>query len=392
MSDKKISETIYKLLHDPDFIMWCMAPTEELDAVWRSWLEKYPEKQPAVDQARLALKSARMNDFTVPADKTEQLWKQLELSMQKRRARKRMVFMRYVAACVIVLVGSVAGFQFSDNSWSLKNWLSDTDMVVDSVQTEVTLILDTREKVQVEDNALIAYNSGITVKAKEKERTITKKITEDDPDNITMNTLVVPKGRRSSLLLADGSKVWVNSGSILRFPSQFEASHRSIEMEGEIYIEVAKSNIPFHVKTKGFVVNVLGTKFNISAYEEEQESSVVLAEGSVMVETAEDEKIQLTPDRKLTFAAGRNRIDEVDVYDYISWKDGLLQFKGETMENILMRLSRYYNVQIECAPGIAQRTSSGKLVLFDNIEQVMETFSMLYNVHYRFESNTLLIE
>lgn len=387
MSDKKISETTYKLLHDPDFIMWCMAPTEELDAVWRSWLEKYPEKQSAVDQARLALKSTHMNDFTVPADKTEQLWKRLEVSMQKRRARKLLIFMRYVAACVVVLLGSVVGFQFLNNSW-----LSDTDMVVDCVQTEVTLILDTQEKVQVEDNALIAYNSGITVKAKEKERIITKKITEDDLENITMNTLVVPNGRRSSLLLPDGSKVWVNSGSILRFPSQFEASLRSIEMEGEIYIEVAKSNIPFHVKTNRFVVNVLGTKFNISAYKEEQESSVVLAEGSVMVETVEHEKIQLTPDRKLTFVAGRNRIDEVDVYDYISWKDGLLQFKGETMENILMRLSRYYNVQIQCAPAIAGRSSSGKLVLFDNIEQVMETFSMLYGVRYRFESNTLIIE
>lgn len=97
-----------------------------------------------------------------------------------------------------------------------------------------------------------------------------------------------------------------------------------------------------------------------------------------MVDTKEEENIQLTPNHKLTLQPDKHEINEVDVLDYISWKDGVLIFKGETMENILMRLSRYYNVQIECAPGIAQRTSSGKLVLFDNIEQVMETFSMLY--------------
>ena len=372
MSDKKISEITHRLVHDQSFIMWCLTPTEELNAIWFSWLEEHPEEQLAADQARAILKSVRLNDFSVPADKSEQLWAGLQITMQKRLG--------------------IIGFGFWSESWFSQNQVADTGLIVDSTRTEVTLILDTRETVQVEDNALIAYDSEITVKAKEKERTIAKKVTEDDPEKIVMNTLVVPKGRRSSLLLEDGSKVWVNSGSILHFPSSFEPSQRSIEVEGEIYIEVARKEIPFYVKTKGFVVNVLGTKFNISAYEEEQESSVVLVEGHVAVETTNNETIQLLPNRKLTIQEGRNEIDEVDVYDYISWKDGLLQFRGETMDNILMRLSRYYNIPIRCKSGIGDRRSSGKLVLFDDIHQVMETFSILYNTQYHFESDTLIIE
>mgnify|MGYP003370470260 FL=1 len=154
-----------------------------------------------------------------------------------------MRLIRYAAACVAVLLLGITGFGFWGESWFSQNQVADTGLIVDSTRTEVTLILDTREPVQVEDNALIAYDSEITVKAKEKERTIAKKVTEDDPEKIVMNTLVVPKGRRSSLLLEDGSKVWVNSGSILHFPSSFEPSQRSIEVEGEIYIEVARKEM-----------------------------------------------------------------------------------------------------------------------------------------------------
>lgn len=392
MSDKKISEITHRLLHDQSFVMWCIAPTGELDTIWYSWLGKHPEEQLAADRACAILKSIRLNDFSVPKDESEQLWSRLQVSMQKKRAGKRLRFIRYAAACAAVLLLGMIGFQLWNESWLPKHSIADTSMIVDSIRTEVTLILDTHETVQVEDNALIAYNSEITVKAKEKERTIEKKITEDDPEKIVMHTLVVPKGRRSSLLLEDGSKVWVNSGSILRFPSRFEPSQRSIEVEGEIYIEVAKKEIPFYVKTDDFVVNVLGTKFNISAYKGEPERSVVLVEGSVMVETEDEEKIRLSPDRRLTMQSGRNTIDKVNVYDYISWKDGLLQFKGESMDVILKRISRYYNVPITYKSETGARRSSGKLVLFDDIHQVMETFSMLYNIHYRFESDTLVIE
>ena len=84
MSEKKISEITHRLLHDQSFIMWCMIPSEELDDIWYSWLEKHPEEQPAVDQARTILKSIRLNDFSVPTDKSEQLWARLQVSMQKK--------------------------------------------------------------------------------------------------------------------------------------------------------------------------------------------------------------------------------------------------------------------------------------------------------------------
>ena len=397
MSDKQIPEIVHRLLHDNSFVMWCMVPTRELDIKWHAWIKEHPENQRAIDEARLILRSVRLNEYSIPDEKSEQIWLRLQNEMQQKRFKKRNLFMRYAAACAVFVTVSLAGYWLMDRGlYSGNNLMTGIGMAIDTVHTEVTLITKDHKVINVEDNTLISFNSDVTMKNSPDEELVVKKIEaegiEKNIDETVMNTLVVPKGRRSSLLLADGSKIWINSGSVLRFPSRFEGDDRTIEAEGEIYIEVVKSGKPFHVKTASFTVNVLGTKFNLSAYGDEQAQSVVLVEGSVMVDTKEEENIQLTPNHKLTLQPDKHEINEVDVLDYISWKDGVLIFKGETMENILMRLSRYYNVQIECAPGIAQRTSSGKLVLFDNIEQVMETFSMLYNVHYRFESNTLLIE
>lgn len=393
MADKELLEVTRKLLRDHSFVLWCMTPTEELNAKWEYWFEKHPTEQEAADQARAILKSARLNDYSIPADKSEQMWKRLDNELQLRRRKHRLPNFRYAAACVAVLFLSVTAFWLSERKTDLSDkLLAETEHKIDSTHTEVTLILDNRKSVEVEDNALIAYDTDITVKGKQDEKTIIKNIGDKEEKKAAMNTLVVPKGRRSALLLADGSKVWVNSGSILRFPSTFDSDQRTIEVKGEIYIEVVKSNTPFYVKTDDFTVNVLGTKFNISAYPDDLAGTVVLVEGSVMVHSKSEEKIHLNPGRKLTLEGTKNRIDEVDIYDYISWKDGLLQFRGETMGNILMRLSRYYNVPIKCDPAIAQRRSSGKLVLFDTIGQVMNTFSMLYTINYRIESDTIRIE
>ena len=207
------------------------------------------------------------------------------------------------------------------------------------------------------------------------------------------NTLIVPYGSHSSIVLADGSKVWINSGSKLRFPSSFGPGERRIKVEGEIYIEVAKdTSRPFYVETPQLTVNVLGTKFNVSAYADDALQSVVLVEGKVNVKANSNEDFVLLPNQRFKLSDGISGIDEVNAYDYISWKDGVLQFRGETMKDIIQRLSRYYNVSITCTPEVAQKCTMGKLILFDDIEQVMKTFSLLYDVQCTIEAGSIKIE
>lgn len=253
MSDKQIPEIVHRLLHDHSFVMWCMVPTQELDIKWHAWIKEHPENQRAIDEARLILRSVRLNEYSIPDEKSEQIWLRLQNEMQQKRFKKHNLFMRYAAACAVFVTVSLAEYWLRDRGlFSGNNLMTGIGMAIDTVHTEVTLITKDHKVINVEDNTLISFNSDVTMKNSPDEELVVKKIEaegiEKNIDETVMNTLVVPKGRRSSLLLADGSKIWINSGSVLRFPSRFEGDDRTIEAEGEIYIEVVKSGKPFHVK------------------------------------------------------------------------------------------------------------------------------------------------
>ena len=202
-----------------------------------------------------------------------------------------------------------------------------------------------------------------------------------------------PLGSRTKLYLPDGTLVWLNAGSRMTYSQGFGVDNRKVELEGEGYFEVQRNEkLPFFVKTKDLQLQVLGTKFNVSAYADDALQSVVLVEGKVNVKANSNEDFVLLPNQRFKLSDGISGIDEVNAYDYISWKDGVLQFRGETMKDIIQRLSRYYNVSITCTPEVAQKCTMGKLILFDDIEQVMKTFSLLYDVQCTIEAGSIKIE
>ena len=271
---------------------------------------------------------------------------------------------------------------------------TDDDLLVnvkaDTLYQKVMLIRDDAEAIQIEDNAVITYDGDITIQSDGKETEIIK---EGEAQSGKQNTLLVPYGSHTSIVLADGSKVWINSGSKLRFPSSFCSGRTEDKSRRrDLYRSCQRYFPAFYVETPQLTVNVLGTKFNVSAYADDALQSVVLVEGKVNVKANFNEDFVLLPNQRFKLSGGISGIDEVNAYDYISWKDGVLQFRGETMKDIIQRLSRYYNVTITCTPEVAQKCTMGKLILFDDIEQVMKTFSLLYDVKYTIEAGSIKIE
>lgn len=223
MSDRKMTEIEYELLHDSEFVMWCLMPTEELDCKWEQWQKNHPEAQFEFARARAILKSTRFNALEVPDERSEKLWLQLQYSIKKECRKRYFILARYAAACILVLLVSVSVImQFTHKTTMEGSTAEVMQMTKDTLHTEVTLIIDGQKQVEIEDNALIAYDAGIKVKGREQEEKVIQNIGDKDIEQVTMNTLVVPRGRRSSLLLEDGSRVWINSGSVLRFPSHFQ--------------------------------------------------------------------------------------------------------------------------------------------------------------------------
>ena len=172
----------------------------------------------------------------------------------------------------------------------------------------------------------------------------------------TMSQMIMPdmivsveKGQKANVVLPDGSKVWVNSDSRLSYGSRFNQKERVLSLEGEAYFEVTPDkDRPFIVETDELAVRALGTSFNVKSYEEEKDVSTVLMTGKVEV-TSDYDRLVLNPNERIVFNKQTGHMEKSTVEntgDYINWKYNALTFNGETFENIVHTLERYYNTRI----------------------------------------------
>lgn len=163
-------------------------------------------------------------------------------------------------------------------------------------------------------------------------------------ENVVKLTLETPRGGTYRLTLPDGTKVWLNASTKLRYPERFANDHRSVELDGEAFFEVVPGKIPFYVKTKEQRIEVLGTSFNISAYEEDGETLTTLVNGSVKVSHLDLEMdLLLNPGQQAVLNNDKMLKKEVEVSDYIAWKNGLFVFNDTPLSLIVKQLQRWYN-------------------------------------------------
>ena len=398
MNKKQHIKTVDQLIHDDFFILWCLFPTEESEQVWiDDYLTLYPEEKENIEKARQMVRSLKLNNRKLSPIEKESLKENIINDLRKFRKPKRMrLTWQYAAACILIICTLGSLFLITkENLFQERDILSLVDDVqLDVNQTEVELYL-AQEKMKVSDNATILVDQQGKIKVTDKdfnnlEATERKCIGEAKEKGNHMNVLSVPKGRHSSLILPDGTKVWVNSGTVLQFPEIFEKDKRLIYVEGEVYLEVTKdASCPFYVKTNQMEIRVLGTSFGIVAYKDENFQSVVLKEGSVAVEGYKSGKQIIKPNDLLVLENGQMSVSQVNVYDYISWIDGILQFREKNLGEVLRSISRYYRVQFSYPPDIEQVKCSGKLVLFDNMDQVLQTLQKTLSVSFHRKGNLI---
>ena len=397
MNKKQHIKTVDQLIHDDFFILWCLFPTEESEQVWiDDYLTLYPEEKENIEKARQMVRSLKLNNRKLSPIEKESLKENIINDLRKFRKPKRMrLTWQYAAACILIICTLGSLFLITkENLFQERDILSLVDDVqLDVNQTEVELYL-AQEKMKVSDNATILVDQQGKIKVTDKdfnnlEATERKCIGEAKEKGNHMNVLSVPKGRHSSLILPDGTKVWVNSGTVLQFPEIFEKEKRMIYVEGEVYLEVTKdASCPFYVKTNQMEIRVLGTSFGIVAYKDENFQSVVLKEG-VAVEGYKSGKQIIKPNDLLVLENGQMSVSQVNVYDYISWIDGILQFREKNLGEVLRSISRYYRVQFSYPPDIEQVKCSGKLVLFDNMDQVLQTLQKTLSVSFHRKGNLI---
>ena len=250
---------------------------------------------------------------------------------------------------------------------------------------DIQLILSDKQTIRLDqEETVITYD---TTSISVDKKTITQNETSG------FNQLIVPLGKRSILNLSDGTKVWVNADTRLIYPVSFANDVREIFVDGEIYIEVTTdAKRPFVVKTKDLDVRVLGTKFNVTAYNADDEKKIVLVSGSVQINSKKDEKTtRLHPNQMYISGKEQNHIENVDTKKYTSWIDGIYYCENENLGSILQRLARYYGVEITCDLPISKVVFSGKLDLKDSLSDIFNNISFTLPISYVEENGKIMI-
>jgi transmembrane sensor len=196
-------------------------------------------------------------------------------------------------------------------------------------------------------------------------------------------TLVTPMGRQQQITLSDGTKVWLNAGSSLRFPTRFSGNQRKVEITGEAYFEVAhNATRPFMVSAGKEEIKVLGTHFNVNAYADEQMVKTTLLEGSVKI----NDKAILQPGEQ----CGDGRISKVDAGVSVAWVFGYFQFEHADIKTVMRQLSRWYDVEVRYEGKITSEIFGGEIQRNLKLSEALELLSVT-GIHYTLNGKMLII-
>ncbi|WP_292271404.1 FecR domain-containing protein [Butyricimonas sp.] len=258
---------------------------------------------------------------------------------------------------------------------------------------KATLVFDDGVKVDLTERTGRLDNEGNMAEINNVDRRLVYKQTEAVPVEVKYNTLSVPRGGEYQLVLSDGTKVWVNAESSLRYPETF-GEKRELVLTGEAYFEVAKdSTRPFIVHVGDNAIEVLGTHFNVASYEK-GEVYTTLAEGRVKV-SHNGQSVILNPDEQAIIESGTSGIGvrEVDASLYTSWINGRYEFRDTELESIAAQLSRWYDVDIRfAAEGLKHKRFAGVIYRDEELGFTIKVIERVANVRFTREDNTIYID
>ena len=248
---------------------------------------------------------------------------------------------------------------------------------------EIGIVTDTGAAiVNKAKNGLLVYNLNKFAQSK------------GNPANakLAYNTISTPAGGQYAVVLADGSKVWLNALSSIKFPEVFSGNERKVELQGEAYFEIAKNRtMPFKVVSRSQVVEVLGTHFNINAYQDEKSVVTTLLEGSVKLSLANSHEAKMLKPGQEGRVADRIQISDVDTEQSIAWQNDKFNFSGDDIGVIMRKISRWYNVEIEYQNNITTETFVGTVSKYEDLKRVLASLELTGLVHFKIQGRKVIV-
>ncbi len=369
------------------------ALTEKEKLILNEWLKE--------DEGNKTLYSSLKNEANVPAklkslskfNKDEAHASFVELT----KTRKTRSIYREVLKYAAILI------PFIFITWFIyqKNYITEpeTQLVKTEIQPGTSkAILKLADGTVVnleEEKELVAEFDGTIISNNNKEIIYNSSGKKVKPRKLQFNTIEIPRGGEYQLTLSDGTKVWLNSGTSIKYPVAFAANSREVYLEeGEAFFEVTENKeSPFIVHTSKMTVNVLGTSFNIRAYSDENQLATTLVTGKVIINQPETGKeYTLIPCEQVIFSEQGVNIKSVDVDKFIAWKNGRILFEENTLEEIFNDLSRWYNIDIDYANSeVKDLRFSIDVKRYDKFSEILEILELTKKVEFEIKEDRVII-
>ena len=383
--DYKISRLIAKKL------MGVILPEDEEKL--NAWLEE-DAKNKDLYRRILEVENFSARDMYAKRLDVEHTWDALKEQLAGQRKR-RSLFSSWqigVAASVILLVG--IGLYWGFNK---RPKVKQVEMVahVEMGGSKAILVTSRGDEIVLQDSSvqlitlgggMVAKNDGSQVSYKENEGT-------GKDDVLEYNTIRVPRGGEYKLFLSDNTEVFLNSDSEIRFPVKFGKGKRDVFLRGEAFFVVTKdASRPFVVNANDKMsVEVLGTQFNLQAYPDDAFVETTLNEGAVRVFNGK-QGVRLRPDEQAVYDEGKFTVRKVDASSYSAWKEGRFMLLNHSLENIMIRLARWYNIDIFWEnPEVKEYHFSGELARYEDFTEILRMLELATRVHFEVKDRTVFV-
>jgi ferric-dicitrate binding protein FerR (iron transport regulator) len=376
-------------LDDPDFLQWVKRPEPESDAVFFPLLNENSEASLHMKMAMDILQNMDRTDHALTDEEMVRMWDNVaERTLRRKKTLLRhpvwnKIFLSGAAIIVLAIVGVM--LVVWKNSQPV-NYLAMTQMLTPNAIKDTKLIIPGQGSITLADRMQVSLAESGKISLRSIQGEVVS-LENTAASGREMGMVVVPAGKRASILLSDGTKIEIHPGSQVVFPIKFREKKRELFILGEAFFEVSKNkHWPFVVKTDKINVEVLGTRFNVDAYPGHKEQSVVLVKGSVKVNTDGRNAIRIRPNQKYTFNEDHliETVETVDAYPCTSWKEGYFLFNSEKLTVVLEKLSSYYGVSLHYQPVALDAIKlSGKLDLNNGLEEVLKVIATTTPIKYK---------
>lgn len=360
---------------------------EEEQTVKR-WISESTENQTYFEEFRKFHNQIRC---TVQSEAIQSEYSVVSGKIHRRSLRRKLTG---IAAGILLLLGAGTGIYLFSNQNSTENLVaSGSDIQPGS--SHAILHLSSGEKINLQaHNQQLQEKDGTMIQVSENGSMNYKKPIGTAASEKLFNRLEIPRGGEFKLTLSDGTEVWLNSETELQYPTTFTTKERTVKLKGEAYFKVTKNTLsPFIVMVDDIQVKVYGTQFNINT-QNSGEIETVLVNGSVGI-TYQGQETMLTPSQKAGFSEkdGKMTVENVNVLPYIAWKEGNFMFHNESLESIMEKLSRWYDIQVFYTnENVKTVRLSGILERYKEVNELFHHFEKISSAKFIVKGNTVIIQ